>query len=762
MVKKKNRPGPQGNSTVTNRGAGSTAADQPRSAQGGEALRVPSMQTGIGPEASLPAEVTQGGWIVAFLAFMMFLTPAIGVPHEEMLQDTLKSMVVSFSAIGASLVFFWQQRHRREPLRWHVLMWLPLSLMFYALASMLWSHAYLGGVEAIRWFIFSLLLWLGLNTLSKERLPYLALGIHLGAFTASLWTALQFWFDFTYFPQGPNPASTFVNRNFFAEFVVCAMPFSAYLLAQAKTPSQITLMSLTSSFITVALMMTGTRGALVALWVLLLLILPAVAILYRKQFAFHAWRFWQKILACCLMGGTVLALGLIHTGNMQIAREGHGTTAFERAFSRTATISGNDSSLGVRLIMWKATSRMIKATPLTGVGAGAWEVDIPLYQVEGSQLETDYYVHNEILQLLAEYGLVGWAFLAGLLLYLLVAACKTLMNRRAEGLREAPLRAIALSSLLALLIVSNIGFPWRLASTVAIFALALAMLAASDARLGFGLRSLTFAQRLCWKPFYSWVFASAMLLCLVLAGYISQQAAAAEGKIVRAVRLALSVTQSQDYRDPRWNKIKREMLNLINDGIAINPHYRKLTPLVADELARWGDWKNAVWIWESVVQSRPYIVGVMSNVARGYAQMGNNDKAFEFLERCKKLQPKAPSVRSLEVILLGRTGREPEALRLVKQSLAEGIYDYDLLNAAWALGGRSGDYDLAIQGMELRNKGWPALEVDGMLKLGYIYAFQKKDEPRAFAAYQAALAATPERAKNSTLQMIPPTYRPKP
>jgi O-antigen ligase len=357
---------------------------------------------------------------------------------------------------------------------------------------------------------------------------------------------------------------------------------------------------------------------------------------------------------------------------------------------------------------------------------------------------------------------VGWAFLASLLLYLLMSAWKTLRNRTAEGLREAPLRAVALSSLLALLIVSNIGFPWRLASTVAIFALALAILAASDARLGLELRSVTFAQQLRWKPVYSRTFVSVMLLCLVLTAYISQQAAVAEGKIVRAVRLALSVTQSQDFRDPKWNKIKREILNLVNDGIAINPHYRKLTPLVADELARWGDWKNATWIWESVILSRPYLVALMSNVARGYAQMGNNDKAFEFLERSKKLQPKAASVRSLEVILLGRTGREPEALQLVKQSLAEGIYDYDLLNAAWALGGRSGDYDLAVQAMELRNKGWPALEVDGMLKLGYIYAFQKKDEPKALAAYQAALAATPENARNTTLQMIPPTYRPWP
>ena len=55
-------------------------------------------------------------------------------------------------------------------------------------------------------------------------------------------------------------------------------------------------------------------------------------------------------------------------------------------------------------------SVLVVSSPSTGsgVGAGAWEVDVPLYQDEGAQLETDYYVHNEILQLLGEYGLVGW------------------------------------------------------------------------------------------------------------------------------------------------------------------------------------------------------------------------------------------------------------------------------------------------------------------------------------------------------------------
>ena len=688
----------------------------------------------------------------------MFLAPAIGVPNEMMLQDTLKSIVVSFAAVGAGLLFFWQQRNRRDGLRWHALMWLPLSLMAYALGSMVWSHTYLGGVEAIRWFIFSLLLWLGINTLSRQRINYLIEGMHWGACVASLWTALQFWVDFAYFPQGPNPASTFVNRNFFAEFVVCTIPFTVYLLGQAKSSARITVLAFTLGFNIVALMMTGTRGALTALWIFLGLVMPLILILYRRQFNFYRWDAGKRIVAIGVLLATVVGLGMVNTGNPKLLADAQyfGTSAFDRAFKRTASISGGDYSLNVRFIMWKATLVMIKANPVTGVGAGAWEAMQPLYQVEGSQLETDYYVHNEPLQLLAEYGLTGLLFLIALLGYLTSAAWKTFRNRTPEGLAEAPVRAITLASLLAFLVVSNIGFPWRLAATGSLFALSLALLAASDARLS--IRGPAAATRLSWKPAYSQILAVCMMVCLALTAYISQQAAATESKIVSAVKMALSISASGDVNNPKWDKTKREMLVLAKDGIAINTHYRKITPMLADELAKWGDWKNAVWVWESVVVSRPYVTAIMSNIARGYAQMGNIDKALEYLARCEKIQPKATSVRSLKVILMSRSGKEPEAALLAQKYMDEGTYDLDLVNAAFVLGMRKSDFAMAIQALELRSKDWPANRLDGYLKLAGIYVNNKKDDAKALAAFKSALELTPEKDRDALRKQIPQQF----
>jgi O-antigen ligase len=655
-----------------------------------------------GKERERPGSAA-GDWLtVAVLALMMVLAPGLGVPHEQMLQDTLKSIIVSFSALGAAAAFFWHRRMRQEPLRWHAAVALPLLLMAYALGSMAWSHGYLAGVETIRWFIFSLIFWLSLNSLTLARLPVLAVGIHAGAVLASLWAVLQFLVGFGFFPQGPHPASTFVNRNFFAEFAVCTLPFAAMLLAQARRSSAVALLSATSGLIVLAILMTGTRAALMALWLQLCVLLPYAAWLYRGRLGFSAWPASTRWMAAVVLVATVGGLGLVPSGDPKILEEGRGLNALERGWGRTGSISPSDASLQVRMTMWEATARMIARRPVAGVGAGAWENEIPLYQKEGEQLETDYYVHNEFLQLVAEYGVIGWAFLLGLAGWLVWAFAQTLLQRpRPTDAFEAPWRAALLCSLLSLFIVSSIGFPWRMASTGALFALCLGALAASDVRIGVARRWMT--GPLPWRPAFAPFTLLMTGLGLVLAAYIAGQAAESERKIVRAAQLALGISASGQPNAARWIPAKAEMLTQIREGIAINPHYRKITPIVADELAKWGDWKNATPIWDSVLSSRPNIVAIMANAARGHAAAGEMDEAMALLARAKALQPRAPAIRALEIVLLNRRGEHDQALALSRQVVADRVADYELANAAFVTAERAGDVALAAEAVALRN-----------------------------------------------------------
>ena len=580
---------------------------------------------------------------------MILLTPAIGVPHDELLQDTLKSSTVILCTLAAAFAFFWHTRHDFFTLRFHWFQALPATLVLYALGSMAWSHTYLGGIEATRWAFFGLILFLGIQVFTQRNVTLLVWCIHIGAVLASLWAALQFWMDWQFFAQGPNPASTFVNRNFFAEYLVCTLPYSVLLLTRVKDKTSVFLLAFSLTFNVVALMMTGTRSALFALLVLLLL-LPSVAWMYRKQWASHAWGLGHRVTLVLVMLVTGGVLGSIPTNNRALVKETSGhSTAVDRAVSRTASVARDEEfvtgSFSVRTTMWLATIRLIQANPLAGVGAGAWEVQIPKYQDAGTQLETDYYAHNELLQLIAEYGLVGWGFLLVLIAYLLHAAWRTLLNRSMRGCHEAMLRGMALSSLLALLIVSNAGFPWRMASTGVLFALSLAVLIASDIRMG--LRSAWAMRRLAISPKVS----VAALCCLAIvtgpALHAIDQAVRCEAMLVGATKIALGIQASGVPNAPEWAEEKEVMLQMLYDGIAINPHYRKLTPIAADAMANWGDWKNATRVWESLLVSRPYVVVMLTNAARGHILASEWDIAQNYLLRAQKIQATAPSVIAL-------------------------------------------------------------------------------------------------------------------
>jgi predicted Zn-dependent protease len=204
------------------------------------------------------------------------------------------------------------------------------------------------------------------------------------------------------------------------------------------------------------------------------------------------------------------------------------------------------------------------------------------------------------------------------------------------------------------------------------------------------------------------------------------------------------------------------MITLLQEGVAINPHYRKLTPIVADSLASWGDWKNATWIWESVLESRPYVVALLSNIARGHIQAGDFPKAETLLNRAIALQATSPILATLQVILWSRNGQEQEAASRAKALIKSGVADQDLLRTAYFLGMRIRDPELAIMALELRIKAWPSQAVDGWVKLGQIYASpEAKNETRAVQSYRSALAAAAPQHQAAVLAMIPPIYQAK-
>jgi O-antigen ligase len=700
-------------------------------------------------------------WPVALLGLVMFVLPAVGVPNELMLQDTLKSAIAAFGILGAAMLFFWQQRHRAEPLLWHGMVWLPLALTAYALGSMVWSHTYLAGVEAIRWFLLSLLMWLGLNTLTRQNLPLLLWGIHAGAAVASLWVVLQFWFDLQLFPQAAPPSSTFINRNFFAEYAVTVLPFSVYLLANLRASRWLPVMAFSVALNVVALLMTGTRSALVAL-LLLIPVLTVILIRYRQQFGFTHWsRTTQTLVGLIIVIG-VCAMGSVPSGNATILQDGVGVTALQRSFHRAASMTERqeytERSFSIRSQMWMATARMMIANPWTGVGAGAWEVQIPLYQRHDTTLETDYYAHNEWLQLLSEYGaLVGGLVMAVWLAYLLKSAGNTWTIEEVHR-DEAPIRTITLAGLLALLIVSCAGFPWHLAGCGVLLALCFGILAGSDTRNGY--QQVFFASSLSWRPPYGNASVVALVVCMVLACYITQRAVVAEHKIVQAVQLSAQATRLAKSDTRASDEAKAKALQAVKEGIAITPHYRRFTALVAEMLAARGDWTNAVWVLETLTTSRPNVAALWSALASGYSKLGQHQNAMDALQQVKRLKPNDLASFGLEVAILSRASHDDQATTLLLQHFDRKNYSYEMLEMGYEIGYKTSNWALAIRSLELRNQSWPEQAADGHMRLGKIYGSPDlRNEMQATMEFQKGLSLVPLNERENYRSQVPAEFR---
>jgi tetratricopeptide (TPR) repeat protein len=692
---------------------------------------------------------------------MMFMVPAMGVPSEELLQDTLKSILVSLFTLSAAFVFFAVPKPERNSIQLHAGMLLPVALMVYALVSMVWSHRYLAGVEAVRWFVIALIIFLVANTATLPRTARIAWGIQWGALTASLWTALQYWFDLGLFPQGAPPASTFINRNFFAEFLVCALPFSMLLAQQATSKWRTGLLASSLGIQVSALMMAGTRSALVGLIVLMALVCVFSA---TKIYQTKVWPFRTRLfLITFLTLAIVMVMGLIPGKNPQINLETGGTTSIQRALFRTSTVvqptEYTQGSMSIRASLWRTTGGMIAHHWLAGVGAGAWEVYEPLFQSPDKYLETDYYAHNDILQLVSEYGVVGWLFLSGLVSYLLLAVKLTWRQRLGRHPNEIPPRMAALTSLGMLFLVSNAGFPMRLATTCAMFAVCIGLLMASDFRIHLE-RPSGFLRTITWRKAQSTLALIGTSGCICIALYIAGLAIVCESKFTRALKAALTISQSSQPGDPRWDSVKTKILEWTREGIAINPHYRKLTPSVADALASWGDWANAQFIWESTIQSRPYVSGILMNLARSQIDAGNFEQARQYLKRSQALQPLSVPNSSLQVLLLARTNQSSNARILVRNLLQSGRFNEEITVLGYALGKQSNDGELIVLSLESRIAKWPDQSVDARLKLGDHYnSLGPAYSAQAIGKYREAIAKGGATHRDALLTIIPEPYR---
>jgi len=191
------------------------------------------------------------------------------------------------------------------------------------------------------------------------------------------------------------------DSNFWGRFLVVALPFALALLLDTARASRRVLWSLAVLGILLGVYLTGSRGTFFAVAAAVLVFLVSVGLTPLRVLA-----------------------GALVTAPLTLLVPGVGSRLFSiLGLAAQGQRIAVDPSILSRIATQEVGLAMVRARPLTGVGAGGYFAAFPDYAATTEQqLQAVVAPHNVYLGILAETGAVGLATWLSLLVVCLVAA----------------------------------------------------------------------------------------------------------------------------------------------------------------------------------------------------------------------------------------------------------------------------------------------------------------------------------------------------
>ncbi|MGC6422242.1 MAG: O-antigen ligase family protein [Flavobacteriaceae bacterium] len=304
-------------------------------------------------------------------------------------------------------IFFRSIKEKQKKIKADRLLIVFGSLATLSLLSILWAF---NKVEAtisfFNFFISVLLLYNLIYHFKQTNFNYRQLATIFCCLLASdivlIFANFLYVYDFNAPPGRLNYFLGFTaNHNVIGFSILFRLPFLIYLFLVCKKPPIKVLLLIFYSISVFCLVLSGSRGALLTLIMVLSSLFVYAAIFYRKQF---------KTLLIVIFA--TIFTGLSHTILYQ-----NGTNVFNRIETLSPNKITNDSSSNERLIWYNGALEGISESPILGCGIGNWKIVGNKYVYNKiQQYIVPKHVHNDFLQFFTELGLVGFLLFIGLFL----------------------------------------------------------------------------------------------------------------------------------------------------------------------------------------------------------------------------------------------------------------------------------------------------------------------------------------------------------
>lgn len=378
----------------------------------------------------------------------------------------------------------------------------------------------------------------------------------------------------------------------------------------------------------------------------------------------------------------------------------HMASAFDQTLDRAMSVfDPTDYTRQMRVLIWRDSVRMIKASPALGVGPGQYRVSLPAYadhdawrRLVGEARLEPRRAHNEYLHVTAETGLLGGAamvWLLGSLMWLGARYLKSLPRSGPDG-HTHPVRAMTagiLCGLIATLLHACVSF--NLHDPVAslhFWLLAGAMVGLNCGRPGADDRSVDVEIPSLARI---GVAASAGIIGPLLFGvsglgillgdyYYARSLESLEAGYLEPSIVILRLATHRRSYEPRYHHILaqahlearqyQEARASLQRCLILNPSNAGALRLLGRLMVRAGDDDNAIGVLTRSLDIYRFSAPGYALLSQAYRHAGEVDLAMAALERGLEAMPYEPELLAAMALAHGEAGQWEASISLLKQA----------------------------------------------------------------------------------------------
>ena len=495
-----------------------------------------------------------------------------------------------------------------------------LILFVFGTLSIFWSNnidftvnKWLLWLAAFFSFIIASNLSLNINNLVK-----LSWGLLLASGCIALIGILQYLVDPFSLTQEAPPASTFANRNIAAQPLILTAPLFMFLLLSRHTEGvKVWLVTILTSFIFIYLFYTTSRGAWLSILIEFVLL---VFYFIHYKFKKYNWITWNKNKRYATILGLILIFvfcsltpeGFINMFDLT-SKEASSIISSVENLSSEAVSEKNVESW--RYEIWKTALNMANASPFIGSGLGTYSHNLANEGYSTWLINNTFRVHNDILELLVETGLIG-IIIFGFIVFSIVFSIINILKNINEELHL--LNYILFIALFGSFVNLQFSFPYQMPVPLLIFGLYCGLISKQFDNINIPIKTISFKiSRLTKKILSS--FLAALLILIFYFTYFDW---------IKVYHQLNKVNLKGDFSE----------INIVNTAI-YNPRVHSTLYNLGGKYFRKGRYIQSNAIDQQFLSYWPNHLDVLFRHAYAMHKLGQNDKALELSIKLKELEP---------------------------------------------------------------------------------------------------------------------------